>query len=115
MNKLFKKLKSRKGESLLEALVAILVFTMSSIMMYSMVTTAADLNLTARKMDEKYRQQMYVAELAKNAGTTKDITIKLTECAGTSTNKDMGTAKVAVYSEKSGSLYAYYRIPEGGG
>ena len=51
MNKIFKKLRSRKGESLIESLAAILVMTLASVVMYSMVTAAADINTKAKNND----------------------------------------------------------------
>ena len=48
MKALFRKLKSKVGESLIETLCAILIFTMASIIMYSMVTSAGDINRTAK-------------------------------------------------------------------
>ena len=53
MKQMLNKLKSKAGESLVESLAAILIFTMASIVMYTMVTTASDINLKAKEMDEK--------------------------------------------------------------
>ena len=62
MKNLFHKLRSKAGESLIESLAAILIFTMASIVMYSMVTTAADINRTAKEMDEANQQHMIAVE-----------------------------------------------------
>lgn len=67
MNKIFNKLCSRKGESLIESLAAILVMTLASIVMYSMVTAAADINTKAKNNDLAIQQQMDVAERADRA------------------------------------------------
>ena len=56
MKQILNKLRSRAGESLVESLAAILIFTMASIVMYSMVTTASDINLKAKEMDEKIQE-----------------------------------------------------------
>ena len=68
-----KKLKSKKGESLIESLVAILIFTMSSILLYSMLSTAAQLNLKAKEADEAHQAQMLYAEQAENASARGSV------------------------------------------
>ena len=67
MKMIIKKLRSRAGESLVESLAAILVVTMASIVMYSMVTAAADINTKAKNNDLSIQQQMDVAERADHA------------------------------------------------
>lgn len=109
----FRKLKSRRGESLIESLVAILAFTISSIVMYSMVTTAADINLTARKADEDFQEQVVIVEQAQGAGTQSSVSLSLTKSPDSNTLKPMGNVKVAVY--RSDDLVAYYAIPKGDG
>lgn len=73
MNKIFKKLRSRTGESLIESLAAILVVTMASVVMYSMVTAAADINTKAKENDLAIQQQMAVAERAERASGSGTI------------------------------------------
>ena len=59
-----KKLLNNKGESLVESLVAILIFTLSSILLYTMLSTATNLNRAAKEADEAHQQQMIYAEQA---------------------------------------------------
>ena len=103
MNNLFRKLKNKAGESLIESLAAILIFTMASIVMYTMVTTAADLNRTAKEMDETNQQHMIAVEKglpeAQNGSAIITFSLGSTEIAQT---------QVDVYGGQDGSLYTYF-------
>ena len=103
MKSIFKKLKSADGESLIESLVAILVFTMASIVMYSMVSAAANINMTAKEMDEKNQHHMVAVEKGsmdvRNGGATVTFTID-----GTT----FDTVNVDIYGGKEDSLFAYF-------
>ena len=103
MKNILRKLKSKAGESLIESLAAILIFTMASIVMYSMVTTAADINRTAKEMDETNQQHLIAVEKglpgAKNGSA--DITFSLNGTEIAETNVD-------IYGGQDGSLYTYF-------
>ena len=103
MKNLFRKLKSKAGESLIESLAAILIFTMASIVMYSMVTTAADINRTAKEMDETNQQHMIAVEKglpdAKNGSAIITFSLGSTEIAQT---------QVDIYGGQDDSLYTYF-------
>ena len=104
MNMIFKKLRSRAGESLVESLAAILVVTMASIVMYSMVTAAADINMAAKRNDQAVQEQMAVAERGDGDGTTG--TIKMYIQNG-DREEIVATVPVNIYGG-DGELYAYY-------
>ena len=103
MKNILRKLKSKAGESLIESMAAILIFTMASIVMYSMVTTAADINRTAKEMDETNQQHLIAVEKglpgAKNGSA--DITFSLNGTEIAETNVD-------IYGGQDGSLYTYF-------
>lgn len=103
MKNILRKLKSKAGESLIESMAAILIFTMASIVMYSMVTTAADINRTAKEMDEANQQHLIAVEKglpgAKNGSA--DITFSLNGTEIAETNVD-------IYGGQDGSLYTYF-------
>ena len=103
MNNLFRKLKNKAGESLIESLAAILIFTMASLVMYTMVTTAADLNRTAKEMDEANQQHLIAVEkgLPGAQNGSADITFSLN---GT----EIAEANVDIYGGQDGSLYTYF-------
>ena len=103
MKNLFHKLRSKAGESLIESLAAILIFTMASIVMYSMVTTAADINRTAKIMDETNQQHMIAVEKglpeAQNGSATITFSLDGTQIAQT---------RVDIYGGEGDSLFTYF-------
>ena len=103
MKNLFRKLKNKAGESLIESLAAILIFTMASLVMYTMVTTAADLNRTAKEMDETNQQHMIAVEKglpeAQNGSAIITFSLGSTEIAQT---------QVDIYGGQDDSLYTYF-------
>lgn len=115
MNKVLAKLKSRRGESLIESLVAIMAFAISSVVMYSMITAAADINITARRSDEDYQNQQIMVEQAQGSGRSASISMTLTQGANGTMNQYMGKVNVAVYGGDDGELFSYYVIPKGDG
>ena len=111
----FRKLKSRVGESLLESLFAILIFTLCSVMLYTLVTASANITQIAKQEDEEYQSQLAEAEQGQGAGKSSSITLTLTKSGNDDTNKSMGKVNVKVYGDTSDGLYAYYAVPKGGG
>lgn len=103
-----KKLKSKKGESLIESLVAILIFTMSSILLYSMLSTASQLNLKAKEADEAHQEQMVHAEQAETPfAQRKTVTISLKTQTGTTTELFAFDRIINVYQLDEDSLYSF--------
>lgn len=110
MKNIFRKLKSKAGESLIESLAAILIFTMASIVMYSMVTTAADINMTARELDRKNQTQMVAIE--KGDKDAKSGTATVTFRLGT---EIIAQSEVDIYGGYDGSLFTYFLKTATGG
>lgn len=106
MNKVLKRLKSRGGETLVESMAAILIFTFGSIIMLSMVTAAADINKAAKEADAKHRDQMATVEKGDGAGTQGVIVFTY----GSAGNAKTESADVRVYSLEEDGLYAYYPV-----
>ena len=111
MTAFFKKLKSKAGESLVESLCAILIFTMASIGMYSMVTAAADINQTAKEADRASQEQMLIAEQGEGSSTSGTVTMTLVSGENTI---NVIVADVDIYGTEGG-LYAYYHSVSLGG
>lgn len=101
MKNLFHKLRSKAGESLIESLAAILIFTMASIVMYSMVTTAADINRKAKIMDETNQQHMIDVEKGEDPNGSATITFSLD---GT----QIAQTPVDIYGGEDDSLFTYF-------
>ena len=104
MNMIFKKLRSRAGESLVESLAAILVVTMASIVMYSMVSAAADINLAAKRNDEAVQEQLIAAERADDSDYNGTGTIYI-KVEGSSSN--VAVVPVNIYGA-DGDLFSYF-------
>ena len=106
MKALFRKLKSKVGESLIETLCAILIFTMASIIMYSMVTSAGDINRTAKEMDTK--NQAHLAAVEKGEPSAKTDTAVITFSMD---GELIAQSTVDIYGGRDDSLYAYFLQP----
>lgn len=107
MKMFLKKLKSKVGESLVESLAAILIFTMASIVMYTMVTTAGDINKKVKDMDAKNQKDLIAVEmgLAANKIGSGDIVFTIGD--------QKKRIDVDVYGGTNNDLYAYYVHTEG--
>lgn len=113
MKAVFRKLKTRRGETLIESLVAILAFAISTVVMYSMVTAAMNMNYNAREADKAFQNKVKTAEQAQGSGRSGTVTLTLTQSPANSQDKKMGEVVVKVYGDTDG-LYAYYKVPKGG-
>ena len=104
MKKILTRLKSKKGETLVESMAGILIFTFGSIIMLSMVTSAADINTAAKEADQEYFTQMVQVELAQEDATG---TVTIATPAGDD------TVGVSISGSTEG-LYAYYKATPSG-
>ena len=68
-----RKLKQQKGETLVESLVAMLIATLSVMMLTAAITGAARVNRTNRDADEKYVQDLEYAEYAEYAENFENV------------------------------------------
>ena len=103
------KLRARSGETLVEVLAAILIFTMSSIILLTMSTTAADINTKTRAAQEANEEQMVYAEQGPDAegAIAQSGTATVTICGETL------TVPVDIYSESGDNttFYSYFKKP----
>ena len=95
MKALFRKLKSKAGESLVETLAAILIFTMASVVMYSMVTV--------KEKDKQNQVQMVAVEKGDPAAKTGEGTVTFY----------LGSHKIAetsvdIFGGENESLYSFF-------
>ena len=99
-----KKLLSRRGETIAEVLVAVLLIMIASAAFAAMVSSASTVNATAEAQDEKLYTAFSAAELqADETGT-----------AGTVTVTGVEPFDVYYYSDSDGNLYSY-ALKTGGG
>ena len=81
MSAITKKLQNQKGESLIEALVAILIIAITSSILIMYIQSAANINIDAKDAFSVYAQEMSIAETRAIQGQTtvvldgSDITV----------------------------------------
>lgn len=107
LSKLTRRVRSRRGESLIETLAAILILTMASIVLYSMITTSADINMKADAMAKTNQTNLVAVEQADGAHTQSTVTFRINGVT-------LCDQEVWVYGSTD-KLYAYYPAPEGEG
>lgn len=114
-----KLLKNSRGETLVETLFAILIFTLASIALYSMITSAAAIDGQVRERDLKIQEQLAKIEAAQNAdGTGAAEGSVAIYAVGSVGSQPLDTMAVRVFGGKedpNGSigLYAYYPAAQG--
>ena len=115
MKKIIRKLKSKAGESLVESMAAILIFTLSSIALLSMISASADINRTAKVADQQFQKQMTVVEKAESTDAetgTRAETGYVTFMINKDPNNPVSIAEDKVYicqeKDNDSALYAYY-------
>ncbi len=110
-----KKTRLNKGETLVESLAAVLVFTLTSIALFTMLSTANKLNKTAKETDENYRDEIAAVEKADSGH--KDGTVKVI-LKGENGKSDItiDSVSVDVYSgsNKANALHSYFLKTNGG-
>lgn len=107
MKKLISRLRNARGETLVEALVSILIFTLSSILLFSMLVSASNINRAARAADENRQSQLNYAEAETDTSTPATVSIS---CPDLSSDPDSAqTVSVYISRQTPGALYSFYR------
>ena len=112
---MLKKIKQKKGETLVETLAALLIATLSVMMLTSAITASARINGKNREADEKFVKELQIAESygSKISETPADATFSFP--GSTELNS---TAKVFLYGKKAendeseGRMITYRTVPE---
>lgn len=100
------KIREKRGETLVETLASILIFTFASIVMLTMLSAAVGINQTAKEADRVHVSQMLTAEMAEGPWTAQG-TILFT------VNGTAQSVPVEVYRAEEG-LYSYFAAGEDG-
>ena len=104
MKILLTRLKETRGETLIESMIAILIFTFASILFLTLVTSAANINTTVKEADASFQTQQLAVE--KNETATASATVSLkngeTELLAENAYPDFAVTKV-----EGDALYAY--------
>lgn len=117
MKKILKRLKSKRGESLIESMAAILIFTFASILFLSLVNAAADVNLSVRESDELFQAQQQTVESSPSpslfaAPNAEAVLYSVDEVNDTKT--ELTTVDMDIVTSEDDGLYTY-RVHSGVG
>lgn len=93
------KQRRKSGETLVETLAAILVFTLASLLFVQMAVTAARINQSARAQDAAYTQQLEAAERQTGDGTGGTVEIR--------GGSGSWSYAVTVYGGEAGDICSY--------
>ena len=102
MKKFLKKTTSRKGETLVELLVSILLIALSVALLLGMYQASGRINQTAREMDEKLNQS--VTEAGNRTGESQKGTVTFEFDEGVP--DENGEIEVEIYSNESVTAYS---------
>ena len=107
MRKAAARLRAGRGETLVESLVSILVFTFASILFLSMVASAANINRTVQQADLAYQAQQAVTETGPGAaGASQSSATVTVTCGGAQLCRE--TVTIVRQEGAEDSIYAYY-------
>lgn len=102
MKGVLSKLRSKRGETLIESLAAILVFTLSSIIFLTMVSSASHINQTVKAEYAAFQTQQQDIE-NESYGLPETLTVKCGEAEQKfSVNKVVTEELTAFYPTESG-------------
>lgn len=104
MKTILTRLKETRGETLIESMIAILIFTFASILFLTLVTSAANINTTVKEADESFQSQQLAVE--NNTTTTKSATVSLKK-GDTELLKENAYTNFVVTDVEDDALYAY--------
>ena len=110
-----KKLKQQKGETLVETLAALLIATLSVMVLTSAITVSARINAQNKSADEQFADDLKIAESYSGSGVGKEVQFSVTghnlNAANSMIpmNTEFSNKKVAVkvYGKENGKLASY--------
>ena len=114
-----KKLKQQKGETLVETLAALLIATLSVMMLTSAITASARINNQYRKADERMAAELQAAESQSDGdmfGANEEDSKRELEFVFTSSED--GIVEVILYGQKAtadkreGEVISYKPVPQ---
>ena len=108
MKRILNRLRSKRGETLVEVMASILIFTLSSILLYSMITTANRINAEVRDTEQAQQENLMFAQKAEGDGEAGTISLSLTRPDGT-TEDVFGNISVRVFRKSADSpFYTFF-------
>lgn len=117
MKTILTRLKQTRGETLVESMVAILIFTFASILFLTLVTSAANINTTVKEADESFQAQQRAVEAAPGESAPSAQAVLYDDKNNNGIFDEGETVSTAnmkvVADDEDGALYAYF-LQEGG-
>ena len=108
MKALCKRLSSKRGESLVESLVSILVLTFTSLLFIAMVMSAKNINKTVNDSDKNFQKAKERLEQKKDlTPSDKNLVISYGEDAE-HVNTTLATIPVEFYQDGDDGMFAFY-------
>ena len=105
MNKLIRKLQSKKGESFVELLIAVFIVALGCLLIATMYTSSFNLNLDAQHKDETYYGA--VSDMEGMPETDQKLQVKITEKGGKE-----NTVEAKKYGEDDFFAYRKEKLPD---
>ena len=110
--KRWNKLRSRKGETLTETLVAILLVGLASVVLASMISAASSMSAQALERDTALYEAVTAVETQPDEAKTGEADSKVQVTIESNPAENF---PVTYFSDEDGTLYSYrYKKPTGG-
>ena len=107
--KLLKKLRARSGETLTETLCAVLVMSLSSVLLATMISAASHMNATALEKDSALYSELTTAEEQTDIKEEGTVTVTIA-----SNDSKKVSFPVSYYGDEDGA-HTSYAVPSKGG
>ena len=100
-------LHNKKGETLVEVMAAILIFTLSSIILYTMITSASKVNAEAQDFDKAVYDQMLVTERGQTPAKKGTVKISYVKSGA---KEEINSVPVDIFkTDAEDSMISYYK------
>lgn len=99
---MIRKLRNNKGETMVEALIALLIAVLSLGLVSSATIAAANMNKIAKETDQKFAEEIQAAEIYSATPESKVLTIDFAEGIAADVSEN-----VNVYGESTSNFASY--------
>ncbi len=99
----------KKGETLVEALIAILIIAIASVVLLSAILNASEIDKQVRVSDEKYSREVVATEAYDNKLGSSTVSVYPVNATGGRTDEEPTEYKINYYGSDDGTLRAFQR------
>lgn len=103
MRRLTAKIRSRKGETLIEILVSILIVALSALLVAAMFGAAGRINITIRDLDEQFYQSVTEVESQQGTPSKGVVEYEITD----EEDPQKGSIDVEIFTDSNGTFSGY--------